>query len=622
MNTYHMQQGLKGSIAGVVAAATLLAGGILTVPHAMALEADGQYYSSKQPYVAPSEATTASYSQAPEGYETVYTESMARHGSRGLSSYKYDALLMKMAEAAEADNGFKSDAIKSEFMKNLKAITAANVENGYGMLTGQGADQHQGIGARAYERNKTLFDNAAKDGGKIAYQSSGEARATESGENFARGFNAASNNKLANSTVTPADPAGTGEAAAFDKTPNTLYFHKSENPDGTEKTGEAKQRADDYQNFVENDAIIAGAEQTIAENEDVKTASHDLLSQIFTDDFLTKLADGTYTWYNTVDGTKGGEANCAPGADPSKDADACGAAKKKIASEYDAAMDLYNLYIIAADMENENTGSHTFDFNQYFQGEQADDAKLFAWALDAEDFYEKGPSYAGQDKTYTIAQPLLDDFFSSIDERVNGGSTVATFRFAHAETMMPFAALLGLPGSTQQAAASTTDVYTYANNEWRGESVTPMAANVQWDVAVKSGNDPKTGRAYTPLVRMLYNEQEIAFRSECTPIADGSTWYKLTELKSCLASDHQTLGDDARLTDDSTTQPGVGPNTGEGTSTTPNNNGAGTHQPSNTQANGTENELSRTGVAVTGVAGIMMLLALAGISLNLWKVRR
>ena len=106
-----MQQGLKGSIAGVVAAATLLAGGILTVPHAMALEADGQYYSSKQPYVAPSEATTASYSQAPEGYETVYTESMARHGSRGLSSYKYDALLMKMAEAAEADNGFKSDAI-------------------------------------------------------------------------------------------------------------------------------------------------------------------------------------------------------------------------------------------------------------------------------------------------------------------------------------------------------------------------------------------------------------------------------------------------------------------------------------------------------------------------------
>ena len=56
-----------------------------------------------------------------------------------------------------------------------------------GMLTGQGADQHQGIGARAYERNKTLFDNAAKDGGKDCLISPlAEARATKSGENFAR----------------------------------------------------------------------------------------------------------------------------------------------------------------------------------------------------------------------------------------------------------------------------------------------------------------------------------------------------------------------------------------------------------------------------------------------------
>lgn len=632
MRTERIHRGIIGSVAGLAALATLMAGGVTApIPSAAALSGDGQYYSSKQPYVAPSDETIAAYSAAPAGYEPIYTESMARHGSRGLSSYKYDALLKKMAEAAAKDGGFRSDAIRDEFTKNLDAITAANVENGYGMLTGQGADQHQGIGARAYQRNKALFDAAAKSGddAAIAYQSSGEARATESGENFARGFDQASGGELKDSTVKPADPAGTtGEAAKFDKTPDTLYFHKSDNPDGTTKTGDALKIAQEYEDFVANDKTIAGAEDTIASDPALTSAAHDLLSRIFTDDFLNKLKAGDYTWYNTADGTKGGAVNCAPGADPAKDADACGEAKKKIASEYDAAMDLYNLYIIAADMRNENTGSHTFDFDQYFTGDQAKDAELFAWALDAEDFYEKGPSRAGQNETYKIAQPLLDDFFNAIDKRVAGGKTVATFRFAHAETMMPFAALLGLPGSTQQAPDSTTDVYTYANNEWRGESVTPMAANVQWDVVAKPGNDPKTGRAYTPLVRMLYNETEIPFRAECTPIADGSHWYKLTELKTCLNADengnHATLGDAARL--DQTSAPdgtdGDNGTTGEG--------GVGQTESPNghPQAQGGVRKtaaLSRTGADVSGVVWFAVLataLALAGVSIRLWRDRR
>ena len=196
--------------------------------------------------------------------------------------------------------------------------------------------------------------------------------------------------------------------------------------------------------------------------------------------------------------------------------DICGETGKHITSVVDAAMDLYNLYIIAADMQEENIGDHTFDFDQYFADVPAGDGDVFAWILDMEDFYEKGPSYAGQDETYRIAQPLLDDFFNSIDKRVAGGTTAATFRFAHAETIMPFAALIGAPGSTQQAPAvadpqTDADVYNYQNNEWRGESVTPMAANIQWDVATRDGIDPKTGKAYTPLIRMLYNEKEVAF---------------------------------------------------------------------------------------------------------------
>lgn len=523
-----------------------------------------------------------SYSAAPEGYTITYTEMLARHGSRGLSSYKYDALLMKMAETAAEVDGFVNEDAKNTFMANVQAIIDANVENGYGMLTGQGATQHQGIGERAYQRNKALFDQAAADGETIEYESSGEARATESGENFKKGFDQASGNTLSDSYETPTDPAGEGDAAPFQKSPDTLYFHKTDNPDGSEKTGEAADIASHYENFVKNDETIANAEDYIENVDDSARVSRELMSQIFSNDFLNNIGkgEGKYSWYNTIDDKEhvdkvnnatGEEKadgfddetgedirNCAIAGDPDKlmaqyGEDICGETGKHITSVVDAAMDLYNLYIIAADMQEENTGDHTFNFDQYFADVPAGDGDVFAWILDMEDFYEKGPSYAGQDETYRIAQPLLDDFFKSIDERVAGGTTAATFRFAHAETIMPFAALIGAPGSTQQAPAveiprSVADVYNYQNNEWRGESVTPMAANIQWDVATRI--DPETGKAYTPLVRMLYNEEEVAFGgtntltrglSSCTPVAEGSTWYKESELKSCLGVDGKRI---------------------------------------------------------------------------------
>ena len=372
--------------------------------------------------------------------------------------------------------------------------------------------------------------------------------------------------------MTPTAPAGEGDAAPFQKSPDTLYFHKTDNPDGSEKTGEAADIASRYENFVENNETIANAEDYIENVDASVTVSYDLLSQIFTEDFLEKVDDGTYSWYNTTTGAEDADEdghddvtgedirNCAIAGDPDElmaqyGEDICGETGKHITSVVDAAMDLYNLYIIAADMQEENTGDHTFDFDQYFADVPAEEGDVFAWILDMEDFYEKGPSYAGQDETYRIAQPLLDDFFASIDERVAGGDTAATFRFAHAETVMPFAALIGAPGSTQQAPAvenpqSVADVYNYQDNKWRGESVTPMAANIQWDVATRDGIDPETGNAYTPLIRMLYNEEEVAFGgtnmltrglSSCTPVAEGSTWYKESELKSCLGVDGKRI---------------------------------------------------------------------------------
>ena len=509
------------------------------------------FYSSKQPYVAPAPADLEAYSPAPDGYTVIATESVARHGSRGLSGYKYDALLHRLAETAAAEGGFLTPEIGTAFIANLDAITAANVENGYGMLTGQGATQHRGIGARAYERNAALFAEAASAGDRIVAETSGEARATESGENFLLGF---------------ADAAATagGVVPALDQPlvahPERLYFHKVENPDGTDKAEGSPEReiAEAYDAYLEEQTddggTIAAATDFIEDLPRSVEVADELLSDIFTPEFIAQIgADDAHTWFNTADGTETGAVTCAPGADPAADPDACGDPEKSIESTVDAVMTLYNLYIIAVDMQEENVAPHAFDFGAYFVGHEAD-AEWFAYLLDTEDFYEKGPSLAGHDETYRIAKPLLDDFFATIDARTAGGDVAATFRFAHAETIVPFAALLRLPGSTVAAPdvaspASEADVFGYADNPWRGAQVTPMAANVQWDVVAREGVDPATGAAYTPLVRMLYNEREIAFADGCTPVAEGSAWVKATELKRCLAdvatTESPLIADDA-----------------------------------------------------------------------------
>lgn len=633
-----MRRALGSGVAGVAALAMLATG----TAHA----ANGTYYSSKQPYIVPQQALDMSYSAAPEGYTITYTEMLARHGSRGLSSYKYDALLMKMAETAKAEDGFVDKETGEKFIKNLEAITAANVDNGYGMLTGQGAIQHQGIGERAYQRNKQLFDQAAADGETIEYESSGEARATESGENFKLGFDSASNGELANSYITPSNPTGQSTTGIFNASPNTLYFHKIENPDGNPKENnpnnpeDAYDIAQRYEDFINADSVKSyiDAVEDYKKSEDI---SRDLLSTVFKTEFIDKIGtDKDHMWYNTIDGKPYDDedenliedgtsdhyiGNCAPNAKPD-DKDACGEASKSIESVVDAAMDLYNLYIIAADMTEENTGSHTFDFDQYFADIDPTEGETFAWILDAEDFYEKGPSVAGQTETYRIAQPLLDDFFNSIDDRVDGGTTAATFRFAHAETIIPFAALIKAPGSEEQIPQDK--IYDplgllgdqgYQSN-WYGETVTPMAANIQWDVATRDGIDPKTGKAYTPLIRMLYNEKEVAFGgtntlarglSSCTPVAEGSTWYKESELKSCLGLNTVESTEDPTITVDTDTSGGQQQD-GNTQNDQKQDAGDATKQPS---ASDRPKTIPKTGSAMIVPAVAAVVLIAAGVTL-------
>ncbi|SMG17909.1 histidine-type phosphatase [Agreia pratensis] len=421
------------------------------------------YYSSKTPYVP--QETPAELQTAPAGFLPVYTESVARHGSRALSSFKYDSLTTQVWEQARSEGALTE--LGTTLGPEVQKLTAANQKLGYGNLTGQGATQHRGIGSRVVERLPSLFAGIDAGTDTVAVESSGEARATASGKAFEQG-------------LTQADPLIASHLpAAIAQRPDTLYFHKED-------------INADYQAYADSTKVSDAVDAIYAQPRSHE-ASREVLERIYTPAFVDRLAAGAYHF---VDGGDG---------------------KTTVDNEVDAAMMLYNLYIIAPDMTEEVQ----VDFDRYFAGA---DAEWFAYLLDSDDFYGKGPAFAGSDITYKMATPLLTDFLDSIDARLAGSTTAATFRFAHAETIIPFAALIGLPGSTQPVTPDAP--YSYATNDWRGETVTPMAANVQWDVFRDA-----TGRA---IVRMLYNEREIAFRASCTPIAPGSHFYDVSEVRRCI----------------------------------------------------------------------------------------
>jgi hypothetical protein len=128
--------------------------------------------------------------------------------------------------------------------------------------------------------------------------------------------------------------------------------------------------------------------------------------------------------------------------------------------------------------------------------------------------------------TYQMAQALEDDFFTEVDAVAHGDlSYGAKLRFTHAKIIVPFASLLGLKGVFAPVPKANT--YSYETNPWRGELVSPMAANVQWDVVRNA--------AGSVLVKMLYNERETDFKAACDSArhAAGSHFYDFDKLAAC-----------------------------------------------------------------------------------------
>lgn len=183
----------------------------------------------------------------------------------------------------------------------------------------------------------------------------------------------------------------------------------------------------------------------------------------------------------------------------------------------DAALDLYKLYITAPGMRKETD----LTFSRYVP---ADDRETISYASEVDTFYKYGPGVKGETNTFRNARPLLKDFFDHLDARIAGGKRAAVFHVAHGETTMPFAVLIKAPGSHVQMPKG--EAYGRSKNPWRGSVAGRLSGNIEWTAF--RNQDRKV------LVTMRYHEVPIRFHSRCTPYKEGSYFYRVSELKSCL----------------------------------------------------------------------------------------
>lgn len=112
-------------------------------------------------------------------------------------------------------------------------------------------------------------------------------------------------------------------------------------------------------------------------------------------------------------------------------------------------------------------------------------------------YMSKSSSPVGRMLPVAIAWPLLSEFIHSADEVIKGKSdTRANFRFAHAETVIPFVALMGIEGTDVKVV-----VLDSVSKYWKDYEIAPMAANVQW--VFYRDKDCQVW------VKILLNEQEV-----------------------------------------------------------------------------------------------------------------
>lgn len=260
------------------------------------------HLSSKTPY--PYELTE--YTVAPKGYELAFINYVGRHGSRHLSSSKYDKTLFELLSIAEKDGEI------TDLGKELKIEIARlmKVEEGkYGLLTIKGKKELENIGRRTAINNRKFFTKKPQIIAHATYSD----RAQESRDEFLKGF-----------------------SMEIDSVAITSNFYE-ELKDPYLRPYDIAPKFMEFEEKGEWDTLF----KSYTKRDIGKKIDKEVLSKLISPNFFARLEKGEF-----------------------KLKDESG--KVKLKNPTEAASNLYNLYIISAALKEEGI----FEFKKYFTEEQ------------------------------------------------------------------------------------------------------------------------------------------------------------------------------------------------------------------------------------------------------------
>ena len=172
--------------------------------------------------------------------------------------------------------------------------------------------------------------------------------------------------------------------------------------------------------------------------------------------------------------------------------------------------------------------------------------ELFEYMDDLSDFWFKGH---GIPINYEMSCPLVDDildtFEAVVEPQCAGDQAIprAHLRFAHAETVLPLVARLGLYKDREVLMANVPE-RPRTGRQWRSSAIAPFAANIAL-VLTRCHSEP--------FVQILHNEHLVRLpKSVCkTPSGEGDTLCAFDDFRGQLrklVSDDCALEDICRVT--------------------------------------------------------------------------